>query len=235
MQWVALAIALTILVAVIAPAVIPVRLALSAKGHGEFGKYGAFALGARLWFVTFAYADALGADSLFQVLVFGQRVIHISPVGKRVVKDDEHKMSLKELLEKAPIWRDKVERWIDLGDVLRFVVDLRHHIRMERLNGRLSYATPDVAVTGMISGSLFTMAGLLAPFGVFLVEPQWVDVAKAAGNLDVVFRFYPTRIVLYAIVFAFKNIKLRQRETPVPRPPSHDHGRASCPVSSKQS
>jgi hypothetical protein len=219
-QWVALAIALTFLVAVIAPAVIPVRLALSVKGHGEFGKYGAFALGARLWFVTVAYADAFGADSLFQVLVFGQRVFHRSPVGKQQVVDeaDEHKMTLKELLDKAPIWRDKVERWIDLGDVLRFVVDLRHHIRMERLNGRLSYATPDVAVTGMISGSLFTMAGLLAPFGVFLVEPQWVDVAKAAGNLDVVFRFYPTRIVLYAIVFAFKNIKLRQRETPGPAP-----------------
>lgn len=219
MQWVALAIVLTILVAVIAPAVIPLRLELTVKGHGEFGKYWAFALGGRLWFVTVGYADALGADSVLQVLVFNHRVIHISPFGKRVVDEiEEHRPTLKELMDKLPRWRDKVERWIDLGDVLRFFVDLRHQIRMERLNGRLSYATPDVAVTGMLSGSLFTMAGLLAPFGVFQVEPQWVDVAKAAGNLDVVFRFYPTRIVLYVIVFAFRNIKLRQRTTPGPVP-----------------
>jgi len=218
-QWVTLAIALAIVVAVIAVASIPFRLAFTVKGHGEFGKFWAFAFGGRLWFITVSYADAQGLDSIFQVHLFRWRIVHISPFGSRVVdKIDEHRPSLEELKDKVPRWRDQLERWFDLRDLLRFVLDLRHHIRMERFQGRLSYATPDVALTGMLSGSLFTLAGLLAPFGNLQVEPQWVDVAKAAGNLDVAFRFNPTRIVLFAISFIIRKIKLRQRTSPGPVP-----------------
>lgn len=220
MQWIALAVALTILVAVITVALMPLRLALTVKGHGEFGKFWAFAAGGQLWFVTVSYANALGVDSVLQVHVFNRRVVHISPVARRQ-RDrdrDEEKTSFAELKQKLRLWRSKIERRFELRDLLYFVLDLRRFVHMERFQGRLSYATPDVALTGMLSGSLFTFAGLLAPFGTLQVEPQWVDVAKAAGNFDVAFRFSPTRMVLFAIVFVIKNIKLRQRTKPGPVP-----------------
>ena len=218
MQWIALAVALIIVVAVIAVAMMPLRLSLTVKGHGEFGKFWAFAAGGQLWFVTLSYANALGVDSILQVHVFNRRVIHLSPVGGRQPEPEEKAMTFAEFKQKLARWRAKTERWFELDDLLRFVVDLRRFIHMERFQGDLSYATPDVALTGMLSGALFTFAGLLAPFGTFQVEPQWVDVAKAKGKLDVAFRFSPTRMVLFAIVFAIKNIKLRQRTKPGPVP-----------------
>lgn len=219
MLWVALAIAVSIVALLIGATFVPIRVSLSFKGHGEFGKFWAFAAGAQLGFITVSYADAQGIDSVFQVHVFSRRVIYISPFGSRVVdRIDEHKPTFGELKEKLPRLRDRIERWFDLADLLHFFLDLRRYVRMERFNGRLGYATPDVALTGMLSGGLYTMAGLMSPFGVFHVEPQWVDVAKAEGKLDAAFKFYPLRMLLFAIVFTLKKIKIRQRtsHTPVP-------------------
>ncbi|MFW5739003.1 MAG: hypothetical protein ACOC1F_01410 [Myxococcota bacterium] len=220
MQWVALAIGLSFVAAFVVAMFIPLRLALTAKGHGEFGKFWAFAAGGQLWFVTVSYANALGIDSIIQVHVFNRRVVHISSLRRKLKEEvDERKpTSFAELKEKWRRLREKIERRLELKDVLRFVVGLLRQVRMERFQGKFSYATPDVALTGVLSGSLFTLAGLLAPFGVLRVEPQWVDVAKAAGNFDVAFRFYPARMVLFATVFAIKNIKLRQRTRPDPVP-----------------
>lgn len=219
MQWAALAIAVVIVTSIVVVTLAPVRLELSVKGHGEFGKFWALAMGGQILFVTVTFAAAHGIDSIFQLHVFGRRVVHVSPFARKVVDTiDEHKPSLEEFEHKTRRLLSQVERWFDLDDLLVFLVDLRHRVHMQRFNGRLSYATPDLAITGILSGSLFTFAGLLSPFGNFQVEPLWVDVAKASGNLDVAFRFYPGRMVLDAITFTFKKIKLRQRTRPRPAP-----------------
>jgi hypothetical protein len=189
----------------------PWHLRLSVKGRGEFGKFWVIALGAELGYVTATFADAHGIDSVFQVHVFGRRVFHASPAMQKVadVIEDE----IPDLDKKMPRLRKRVERWFDLGDLLRYVViDLRRQIRMDRLNGRLVYSTPDVALTGILSGQLYTIAGLLSPFGSLVVEPQWVDVAKIEGNISLAFRFSPAGVLLNALVFTFKKIKLRQRQ-----------------------
>ncbi len=212
MLWIALTSALAIFVVCVAATFVPVRIELTLNGRGEFGKLWAFAAGMRLWFINVAYADALGIDNVLQVYIFSRRLFMISPVGgKHVQKPDEEKMSLGELMDKLLRWRDGVQRWVDPNDLLLFIVSLRRHVRMERFNGRLAYATPDVAITGMISGSLYTIAGLMAPFGTFTVEPQWVDVAKADCNMGVTCKIYPLRVILSAFTFTLKNIKLRQR------------------------
>lgn len=211
MEWVALSLAVVIVIATILAIVLPLRFELTVKGHGEFGKFWALGMGGQVAFVTATLAVAHGIDSILQVHVFGRRVVHISPLVSLIKKaEEEPKILLEHVIkEKLPKWRGRIERWFDLLDLLELVLDMRRYIQLERLHGRLAYATPDVAVTGMISGSLFTLAGLLAPFGTFYIEPQWIDVAKANGNLNVVVRVYPVRMVLHAIAFSIRHVRLR--------------------------
>ena len=211
MLWIALSVALTLLAGALIVMIRPWRLRLSVKGRGEFGKSWVIAAGVQVGYISASIADAHGADSVFQVHVLGQRVYHASPAIQKVA--DAIEDEIPDLDEKVPRLRKRVERWFDLGDLLRyFVLDLRRQIHMDRFDGRLVYSTPDVALTGIISGQLYTIAGLLSPFGSFRVEPQWVDVAKIEGNMTLAFRFSPAGIVLSALVFTYKNIKLRQRK-----------------------
>ncbi len=215
--------------AVIAAIVLPLRFELTVKGHGEFGKFWALGMGGQVAFLTATLAVAHGIDSIFQVHVFGRRVVHVSPLGSLIKKKEkEPSGSLEQFFkEKLPRWRGQVERWFDLGDLLELLLDMRRYVQLERLDGRLAYATPDVAVTGMISGSLFTLAGLMAPFGTFYVEPQWIDVAKANGNMNVVVRVYPVRMVLHAVAFSIRHVRLRPvNATATPSKAASPHGQA---------
>jgi hypothetical protein len=209
-EWVALSLAIFIIAAIIAAIVLPLRFELTVKGHGEFGKFWALGMGGQVAFVTATLAVAHGIDGILQVHVFGRRVVHISPLVSLIRKAEEEPTILLErvIKEKLPKWRGRIERWFDLLDLLELLLDMRRYIQLERLDGRLAYATPDVAVTGMISGSLFTLAGLMAPFGTFYVEPQWIDVAKANGNLNVVVRVYPVRMVLRVVAFTVWHVRL---------------------------
>jgi len=223
-QWTTLIIVVSILAALVAAcfalALVPLRLELFVKGQGEVGKFWAVGLGLRVSFVTISFAAAQGVDSVLQLHLFGLKVWRRSPAGGLPAPEEESKVSLDELLAKARRLQRETERWFDLDSMLVFLVDLRHHVRLKRCNGRLSYATPDVAITGMIAGALYTLAGLLLPFGDCRIEPQWEDVAKASGQFDAACKVYPGRMVLSAIAFVFKNIKLRQRTCPiVPAPP----------------
>jgi len=209
--WIAIAIGIAVVAAISAVTVAPLRFELSAKGQGEFGKLWAIAIGVRVLFITISFAAAQSCDSILQLHLFGTRVFRLSPVGGKPAKEDESKLTFSEIKTMAVRGHDAIERWFGLDNLLLFVIDLRHRVRLERFNGNLSYATPDVAVTGMLAGALFTLAGLLTPFGDFRVEPQWVDVAKASGKFDVAFKVYPGRMALDAVIFVFANIKLRRR------------------------
>jgi hypothetical protein len=219
--WVVLAVAVVCFITLAVVIVAPVRLEVSIKGQDEFGKFWTVAMDGQLLFFTVSFAMAYGIDSVFQLHLFDRRLFRSSPVKRKGPTSEPASPSLEVMLQKARRLRREVERWFDLDDLLVFAVDLRHRVRMERLNGQLSYATPDLAMTGILLGSLYSFAGLFAPFGSFHIEPLWVDVAKASGNLELAFRFYPGRMVLDAIVFTFKKIKLRQRENTrsVPAPP----------------
>lgn len=193
---------------------VPVRLRVKAKGHGELGKAWAFAVGAEFWVVRFTMAAAHGVDGVLQLHVAQKRVVHLSPIRKRKLPapapaPDDAQAALR-------VWRArlaKVERWFELDQVVAFLVRQLAHVRVHHLEGNLVYSTPDVAYTGMICGVLYSMAGLMAPFGQLRVEPKWDDVASAQGDIDLAFRVWPGRILLNAMMFTMRNIKLRDSST----------------------
>jgi hypothetical protein len=209
-HWIILA-SIALLIAIIVVVFLPLRLEVSAKGQGELGKLWAWGMGAQIAFITLSLAVAHGMDGIFQVHVFGKRIFRISPLSRGKTQED---FSIWEFLQDdLPQWRNKAERWFGLGDLSRLLASLLRYIRLEQVEGRLVYATHDVALTGIICGSLYTLAGLMAPFGSFHVEPEWVDIIKARGNAHVVVRFYPGKMLLHLIGFTFKNIRLKDKRT----------------------
>ena len=215
MQWttfVIVAALVALIVAMLAAATLaPIRLELSARWQVE-GKFWAVAAGLRVLFVTISFAAAETSNSVLQLHVFGLRVLHRSLARKKPSqKETESKLTFKEIETKARRIKNRIQRWFDLDSLLAFIVGLRRYVRLERFDGRISYATPDVAITGMLAGTLYTFAGLLVPFGSFHVEPQWEEAAKTAGKFRTACKVYPGRAVLRVVIFVLTNIKLRQR------------------------
>jgi Kef-type K+ transport system membrane component KefB len=218
-QWIALSFVAAVLVLAVIAVLVPVRLRLKIKGQGEVGKTWAIAGGAELSLVTVSIAIAQGLDGVLQVHVYRWRVLHVTPFGRFLSGSIQaRRMARDELREKFNELRNRVDRRFGLRAALRFVFSQRRWVVLEKLHANLVYSTHDVALTGMLLGQLYTIAGLLAPWGQLRVEARWIDVASADANLDVVVRLYPVRVALDVLMFAIRNIKLRQREQPMASP-----------------
>ena len=210
MQW--FSPTLITLIAVAAAALVvmlaPVRIELSAKGQWEQNQHWVLGVGIRLLLCTVSFAAAQNAKSMLQLRFLNLRLYSHSPSRKSV--SNETMPSLEELDAKLHRAESRVSRWFDIDGIFAFAVSLRRQIRMQRFSGRLSYSTPDVAITGMLAGALYTVAGLLAPFGSFFIEPRWDDFAQASGQFNIACKVYPGQMLLRAFAFALKNIKLQK-------------------------
>jgi hypothetical protein len=203
--------------AIVAVVWMPIVLHITAKARGEWGKTWVVASGFEWLWLTISIATATGIDSVLQIHLAGRKILHRSPIFRR----KDHLPS--EALEAEPVkpltledlkqLRARIERWFALEDLLRLVVGLRRHVKISKLEAKLIYSTPDVALTGVISGALYTLAGLLSPFGRFMVEPDWDAVARGDGNIDTTFRLYPGRAVCAVVWFVIRKIRLRKPAT----------------------
>lgn len=201
----------------------PLALEASVKGQGEAGKTWFFAVTMRWLFVTLKVRFAQGTPSMLDVRMFDRRVMHRSPIRE---VDEEKQAAESEMppLEKLRETGEKIERWFDLDALKSFGWGLlRRRVRLTKVRGTITYCTPDVAVTGMISGFLYTLAGVLGPFGELRIEPQWEAVMRASASLDIAVRTWPVLAMFDFLIFALKNIRLRKRpsNTDVPPQPLH--------------
>jgi len=195
----------------------PIVLHITAKARGEWGKTWVIATGLEWLWLTISVAAATGTDSVLQIHLFGRKVLHRSPIFQRKKRPQPERRELQPseplTLEDLKRLRARIERWFALGDLLRFVVGLRQHFKVHKLEARLIYSTPDVALTGALSGAMYTLAGLLSPFGRFLVEPEWDAVARGDGSIDTTFRLFPGKAVCSVVWFIIRKIRLRKPAT----------------------
>jgi len=223
---------LTLIVAAVAP--IPVRSNL--KARGEFGKSW-FSAGAIeiLDLVTIAFAAAHGIDPIVQVYLLDYKILHhtITPGQQEKLADRLHEELLEGnegIIRRLERWRDNVERWFDLDALKAHAYAQLRFVRVDRLDGVLSYSLSDFAWTGMSLGVLSTIAGLLSPLGTFRIDPKWEEATKGEGRVELDLSLWPARSLLSALYFTVRNIKLRKRKPPR-LPPARDmhmeaqHGR----------
>jgi hypothetical protein len=187
---------------------LPVRVRATLKGRGQFGDTWVIAGGLELLKFTVSVAAAHATERILQVHFFSWRVLTRRWSPEQGEKPDAE---LGELFDKLKVARGKLERYFDRDQVWRFVLGLRRYARVKRFEGNLTYCTPDVALTGVLSGALYAIAGLAAPIGSFAIVPEWEDVARARGEVDLVVRLQPGRAVVATAWFVMKNIRLRER------------------------
>ena len=217
MQWtyeLSLALwALVVLVAMVTE--LPLRIHMTLRGKGEWGQLWVIAAGVQVAGVTISYAAASEIDSVLQVHVFGLRVLRKSPVRfkKSEKKESAKERSLDDWMQEAKSLRARIERWIELDDLLSGALGLRSYVKVPRLEGMVGYATPDYATTGMLLGVLYSVAGLFVPLGRLQVEPIWEQRATVHGDMKLEVRLWPVRAIAYLLLFAAKNVNFRRRET----------------------
>lgn len=189
-----------------------VRVHVTVKGRGELGQTWVLGAGVRWWLVTLSMAAAHGTDSVMQLHVAGRlwQTHRFGDAAGGLV--DRAEWSVDRLTS----FRRRAERYLHLDGVGALFKRLRRHIRVATCRGHLVYSTSDVAVTGMISGGLYALAGLLSPFGDFAIVPQWDAVARAEGNVDIVLRLWPFRLMVDAAIFVLRNIRVRSRPAAQP-------------------
>ena len=118
-------------------------------------------------------------------------------------------MTPERLVEKIERAWATLNKRFDRGQLGRYVIGLRRYVRLQHCRGHLVYATPDVAFTGMLSGALYFVAGLLSPVGSFTVTPEWEDVLRAQGDIDVAVKVWPLRAVADIAWFVARNMRKR--------------------------
>lgn len=198
-MWLTVGIVVGVIVAaLLAFVLVPVRVHVSMHGHGELGKTWVIAGGVKVLVLTVSVAMASGVDDILQLHVFGIRVLRRSPI---VVRSDDSSTEPKHsiltwMIEDLPRNYKKFTSRLRVDETAKAAWKLLGYVRLRKLEGQLTYCTPDVALTGMIAGALYTITGLLAPWGVFGVTPLWEDVAKADGKMSVQVWVYPGRMVV---------------------------------------
>jgi hypothetical protein len=186
---------------------LPLRLRMTLKGRGQYGDTWVIAGGLEFLKFTVTVAAAHATDRILQVHWFNWRVL-LRRSSPKEPKGPE--LTLDQMIERVMTLRKSLEKRFDRDRLWRFVFGLRRHVRLRSFQGHLYYSTPDVAWTGMSSGILYAIAGLVSPFGQFAVVPEWEDVASARGDLDLVVRLWPARAAAATAWFVARNIRLRE-------------------------
>ena len=202
--------------AAIAVTVLPLRLEMTVRGKGEWGKLWVLAAGVQMGPLTISFAAANQIDSVLQVHVFGLRLLRRSPVRRAKPEPLEKKQSksLQQWMQMAKDYRARIERWVALDDLLDLILSLRAYVRFPRFEGKISYATPDYATTGMLLGALYSIAGLFFPLGNLRVEPIWEERAVVHGDLTLSMRLWVVRAFWHVLVFAVKHVNIRRHSSP---------------------
>jgi len=207
-------VAALVLAAAILAVLLPLRIRVTTKGRGQFGDTWVIAGGLELFLMTVSFAAAHAAPSMVQVHVAGRRVwirrggTQRPPAGPP--------MSLERLVEKAERAWAELNKRFDRDQLWRYVIGLRRYVRLKHCRGHLVYATPDVAVTGMLSGALYFVAGLLSPLGTFAVTPEWEDVLRVQGDIDIAVKVWPVRAAADIAWFVTRNMRSRDEVEEAP-------------------
>jgi len=209
---VALVIAVVFGLVALVAMLVPVRMRLTLKGRGEFGDTWVLAGGLEFLKFTVTVAAAHAADSLLQIHFFNWRVLLRRSSPKTTPSGEDAR--LDQAAGKLMSWQKNLEQRFDRGQLWRFVLGLRRHVRLRSFRGHLRYSTPNVAFTGVMSGALYAVAGLVAPVGQFAVVPEWEDVARADGDIDLVVWLWPARAAVSTAWFVIKNIRMRETAEP---------------------
>lgn len=188
--------------------VLPLRIRVTTKGRGQFGDTWVIAGGIELFLVTISFAAAHAAPSVIQVHIGKRRVW--SRRGGTPREPSGPPMTLERLVDKAQRAWAELNRRFDREQLGRYVLGLRRYVRLQHCRGHLVYATPDVAVTGMLSGALYFVAGLLSPLGRFAVTPEWEDVLRAQGDIDIAVKVWPVRAAANIAWFVARNMRRRE-------------------------
>lgn len=207
-------VAVFVATAAVLAVLLPLRVRVTTKGRGQFGDTWVIAGGLELFLLTVSFAAAHAAPSMVQVHLAGRRIW--ARRGGTPRPPAGPPMTLERLAEKAKRAWAGLNKHFDRAQLGRYVIGLRRYVRLQHCRGHLVYATPDVAVTGMLSGALYFVAGLLSPLGTFAVTPEWEDVLRVQGDIDIAVKVWPVRAAADIAWFVTKN--MRRREVVVAAP-----------------
>jgi hypothetical protein len=185
--------------------IMPVRLRLTLKGRGQFGDTWVVAGGLECLGFTVTVAAAHAAQGMLQVHLFNRRLLLRR---SRPIESTEQDTRPSQTMQSIMDWRATLEKRFDRDLLLRFVLGLRQHASIKSFNGHFKYCTPNVAWTGMLSGVLYAIAGLVSPVGQFVIIPEWDDYARAEGDVDMVVRLWPGKAAVAIAWFVTRNIRM---------------------------
>lgn len=207
-----------LIAAAVAAVLLSVRIRVTVKGRGQLGDTWVVAGGIECCWLALSVAAAHRRDSVMQVHLLGRRIVHRCPMLQRQEPEEPSDASIQRAIDKLRGWRDDLDRRWGTDNLLRFAFGLRRRVRVKMCKARIQYSTSDVSWTGMLSGVMYMIAGLLSPYGKIEIIPEWDDLAHIDGDIDIVFRVWPGRVFADTLWFLWKNTKPRDATTQAAAP-----------------
>jgi hypothetical protein len=202
--WIVVAVLLVFALALL---LAPLPIELSAQGRGEPGGDWALAGGVACGPLAGAAVAARGVEPALRVLLFGRRVLSRSLAGER-----EAEPSGATLAER---WQ-RLSRWIDPGELARFLLRERRRVRIVRLQVDLSYSFADVTLTGRMLGALHALGALLPPAVTLRHEVCWDAVDRGRIVLSGRLKLWPGLVFLDTLLFLARHLRLTRPKPAAP-------------------
>lgn len=215
MSTLAIALSVAALVAV-GLVFVPVRLRFTLQARGEPSGFWALAGGAQVGPLAASGVAAKGVPAHLNLHAFGKKLWHkrlaeLAAPKAEAEDDDDEATPKPPALARAEAGYQRLERWLDPGDLLFFLVGERRRIVLEPTLIELEYGFRDIALTGKMLGAIYALSPLLPAPIVVRQVPHWESTDRAALAASGAIRLWPGLLVVDAAWYLIRNVKIRRR------------------------
>jgi hypothetical protein len=193
---------------------VPVRLRFTLQARGEPSGFWALAGGAQVGPLAASGVAAKGVPAHLNLHAFGKKLWHkrLAELAEPQPEPEDAADTPKErALSRAKTGYSKLERWLDPGDLLFFLVGERRRIVLEPTLIELEYGFRDIALTGKMLGAIYALSPLLPAPIVVRQVPHWESTDRAALAASGAIRLWPGLLVVDAAWYLIRNVKIRRQ------------------------
>ncbi len=191
---------------------LPLKVSVSLQGRGEPSGAWAVAAGTQIGPVAITSVAASGVRAMARAHVFGRQVWErpLSELRRATPEGDEPE---KDALAAVRGGYGRFERWFDPAATARFLIGEHRRVRLESLTADLDYSFRDVVLTGQLMGAIYALGGMLPRRVVIRQKVSWKAEDRASVALASTVKVWPGRMVVDALIFVVRNVKVLRRGT----------------------